>query len=357
MWKSAFPTPLVSESALLRAGRCLSCEYRIIPTLSQLRTHYSIRHYATKNSAKEPESSPGGPKITTPPPSRHRAAPLRRQFVPNPVADPSAKADDADVVLPTLDRPIGVAAPPIEGENTGVDSRTMRQRRDDFVDYDKHLERRKELTRKVARPYFRDWTNLKYHDGKTFISNPRVFKSEFAGYFPNLQGLTLASRKEPKDTTTVLRGKISLVSLFSNRYADSHVETFLGTKNNPELANILEQEGQHAQRVYINVPDNRMLTWLVRMCMSSIQKSYPKEDHARYFLVRSGFNEQLKEAIGIMNKAVGYVYLVDADCRIRWAGSGNAQPEELENLNTALKRLIAEKKEFPESLRVNRHEG
>jgi ATPase complex subunit ATP10 len=202
----------------------------------------------------------------------------------------------------------------------------------------------KNRTRQVAKPYFREWSNLRFQEGKTFVSNPRLFKAEHALYFPNLHGLTLASPKDMQDTTAILRGQISVVSMFSSMWAETQVESFIGPKQNPGLAALLASDSQHVQKVNINVEENLMRAWLVKRFMWSMRKKLPQQQHARYFLIEKGFTESLKEAVGMMNSKVGYVYLVDSHCRIRWAGSGPAEVSELETLNNGLAKLLAEKK-------------
>jgi hypothetical protein len=58
---------------------------------------------------------------------------------------------------------------------------------------------------------------------------------------------------------------------------------------------------------------------------------------------------QLKEPLGITNKHVGYIYLVDPDCKIRWAGNAYATEEERQGLRKAVAVLMARVREGKET--------
>lgn len=59
----------------------------------------------------------------------------------------------------------------------------------------------------------------------------------------------------------------------------------------------------------------------------------PKELHATYLV--SGQNmEYVREALGLANKHVGYVYLLDENCKVRWAGCADAKVEEARALES-----------------------
>ncbi|PYI12586.1 F1F0 ATP synthase assembly protein Atp10 [Aspergillus sclerotiicarbonarius CBS 121057] len=342
------PTTLLgslSEPTLLQGGRCLSCQLR---NTTAIRRPAALRYYASASN-KEPKSTTTSPPLPT---KTNRVAQFQQNYsaTASKVPSPTSQPGDDDFIPPTLDRPIGSAIPPQEGQNTGIDDRSYRQRRDDFVNYERHLERRKELTRQVAKPYFREWSNMRYHEGKTFISNPRLFKRDKALYFPNMQGITLASPKEPLDTTSLFRGKVTIVNLFSSVWAESQVVTFTGKEQNPGLYEAIRDDGEGlVQKVDINLEENALKAGLIRMFMWRMRAKLPVEQHERYFLVRRGLDDGLKESIGMLNGKVGYVYLLDENCRIRWAGSGPAEEGELEALNNGVRKLVQERKISRES--------
>lgn len=196
----------------------------------------------------------------------------------------------------------------------------------------------------ISRPYFRDWRNLQFHEGKTFLAPPRPFRADVSLFFPNLHGRTLAKTPGAKaaDTTPLLEGRASIVSIFSSMWAENQVRSFIAPENNPALHEVLRANKGRAQLVQVNVEEDWMKAMLVRMFSWSIRKRIPKEDWDKYFLVRKGLTEEIRESIGVLNRKVGYTYLVDHECRIRWAGSGPAQPDEKEGLIKGLQRVLEE---------------
>lgn len=198
----------------------------------------------------------------------------------------------------------------------------------------------------MSRPYFRDWTNLSLHKGKTFLAPPRPFKHDVSLYFPNLFGHTLLkSTSLPRDTTPVLEGKASVVSIFSTKWAEDQVKTFTGKKENPALHELVERNKGTAQIVRINIEDTSLLKyWVVRMFAGGVRKEIGQDNWDKYFIVRKGISDEIRESIGYLNSKVGYTYLVDGDFRIRWAGSGPAEPHEVESLTKSLERLLDEER-------------
>lgn len=196
-------------------------------------------------------------------------------------------------------------------------------------------------TAKISRPYFRDWGNLQYHEGKSFIAPPRLFKAELSLFFPNLYGQTLLKNdKTPRDTTPLLSGRASVVSIFSSQWAERQVESFVSKEANPQLHGVLERSGEAAQLVRINYEDNKGKAFLVKLFMGSLRKRFGEKDWDKYFLVQRGITDEIRESIGLLNSKVGYTYLVDHHCRIRWAGSGSSHPDEVESLTKGLAKLV-----------------
>lgn len=194
---------------------------------------------------------------------------------------------------------------------------------------------------------------MNQHQGKTFLAPPRLIRRERAGHFPNLQGYTLDNPGVMADTTDILQGRVSLVSVFSGKWADDQTKTFV-TKGDELLLpgrrdgdipggwEEIEENGKAAplQRVEVNIEEGRMRAWLVRMSVGGLQRMRPASEWAQYFVVQRGVTTPVREHLGMANGKVGYVYLVDEECRIRWAGCGEATEGERESLAKAARRLV-----------------
>jgi ATPase complex subunit ATP10 len=193
--------------------------------------------------------------------------------------------------------------------------------------------------KKLATPYFQDWTNMQFQEGKTFVAPAKLFRAERALYFPNMRGRTLASRAQ-QDITPMLRGRVSVITVGSTLWADRHVATFISEQQHPALHALLRDGGGAVQRVGVNLVEEWVKAWVVRIFMSSVRRSVPRDTHDKYFIVRRGIDDDIREATGLLNRKVGYVFLVDWDCKIRWAGSGLASAEERQSLLNGTKKLL-----------------
>jgi len=110
--------------------------------------------------------------------------------------------------------------------------------------------------------------------------------------------------------------------------------------------------------VQINLQENALKSWLVGFFVSRMRKQIPERQHATYLLSHQNM-EYVREplgmspsiailevvlvltrSLGLLNKHVGFVYLVDEELKIRWAGCGFARSEERESLKGCTGELL-----------------
>ena len=201
----------------------------------------------------------------------------------------------------------------------------------------------------MATPYFRDFSRLsKTFKGKSWFAPPLLFKASKSLFFPNLMGRTL-NMSERLDTTHALHGKVSVVTVFSSVWAENQIKTWVDGLEEDVPALVRPEDAPAyvtaaAQHIDINIEENPLKAFVIKMFLPRLQARTPYERHDQYFIVTKGVSKDVRHDMGLWNSRVGYVYLVDWNCRIRWAGSGNAEPEERAALVKGLKKLVEDHK-------------
>ncbi|KAF8609167.1 hypothetical protein BDV93DRAFT_518022, partial [Ceratobasidium sp. AG-I] len=233
---------------------------------------------------------------------------------------------DEGLPLSFLSRPLGVNEPPSSVP------KSWSQTREELLDRNKHMEKRRHIVKEVTRGYFHDFHKLKHHGGKMWIAPRVLIKEDKALYFPDISGVTLDKRKT-LHTADACAGRITILSVLSTKISELHAQSFV------EQSLKQHQENPAFQYMQVNLQENLLKSFLVSLFLSSLRNTVPSELHPTYIL--SGQNmEFLRVPLGMENKHIGYTYLIDENLKVRWAGCGFARPEETEALTNCTRVLL-----------------
>ncbi|KAI0918667.1 hypothetical protein AcV5_002594 [Taiwanofungus camphoratus] len=220
--------------------------------------------------------------------------------------------------LPMLQRPLGVRDRPT------TEPKTWAQTREELMDQEKRLEKRKHLVKEATRGYFADLSATRRHGGKTWIAPRVMIREDKALYFPDIAGTTLNSEANVH-TTTLCTGKVSVIAMLSTKISELQTANFISAAHS-------EYSSHPSYRyIQINLQENLLKSLLVSLFTSSIRKNIPQVLWDTY-LVSSQNMEYIRDDLGMSNRHVGYIYLVDEQCRVRWAGCADPMPQEVEAL-------------------------
>ncbi|KAF5357196.1 hypothetical protein D9756_006596 [Leucocoprinus leucothites] len=301
------------------------------------------------------------------------AAPLTRSFASSPhlrnsskpAADPLATIDGPDATpkdaLPPLSRPLGVRERP----TTLIKS--TKERLKDLMDTDVRMAQRRHLfvviallfectltvvarIKEASVGYFHDLNMTRKHGGKTWIAPKVLIREDKALYLPNIAGKTLENGAV-RNSTEMCFGKVTVLAMLSTRVSEASLDLRLASHSINAKGFVDPTHSRYAsnplyQYVQVNLQENILKSFLVNIFLSSLRKVIPKELHPTY-LVSTQNMEYVRDALGMTNSRVGYVYLIDENLKIRWGGCADATDEEALSLESCtgvlLKRLERKK--------------
>ncbi|GAA6002115.1 Atp10p [Rhodotorula paludigena] len=292
------------------------------PALPHLRSFSS----PSPRAASSPRSQPPRPSSSrTEPDPAPAPSTSKSHLTPQEAADKELE-EHGTKPPPFLSRALGVKEPPRKGKKSREEWRA------DLLNREKRLDERRHLVKEVSKGYFHDYNELRQQGGKAYVAPKTLIREDLALYFPDVEGVSLAT-KEKVHTTDLFENKVSLVAFSSFRSSEEHINSFV----RPALADLKNDDA--FQYVYVNLQENPLKSFLVSMFVSSLRKTVPAEYHATYLLSHQSL-EYLREPLGMPNKHVGYVFLVDWQRRIRWAGCSWATVDEEEALRRCAHVLV-----------------
>ncbi|KAF8155882.1 ATP10 protein-domain-containing protein [Crassisporium funariophilum] len=245
------------------------------------------------------------------------------------------KPDAKDQPLAPLSRPLGVRQRPT------IVMKTRTEKMKDLMDQEARMAQRRHLIKEAGKGYFHDMNMTRKHGGKTWIAPRVLIREDKALYLPNIVGKSLDEGIK-KDTTTMCFGRITILAMLGTQISEVHAKGFAEATHTRYSSNPLYQY------VQINLQENLLKSFLVKLFSNSLRSTVPPELQSNY-LVSSQNMEYVREPLGMTNSKVGYVYLIDENLKIRWGGCADATSKEAQALESCtgvlLKRLEDMEKE------------
>ncbi|KAJ3410590.1 glutamine-dependent NAD(+) synthetase [Chytridiales sp. JEL 0842] len=141
---------------------------------------------------------------------------------------------------------------------------------------------------------------------------------------PNISGKTLAGEKT--SVLNMVEGqKASLVCFFFTAFGEAHAKSYI----EPFEKEFKGVEG--VKLVRVNVEEIWTRHWLLKLVVPWIRLKVSAENRANY-LMHYGDIKQVRRAVGMTNRLVGWANLVDSNGKIRWQAHGPAKEHEIETL-------------------------
>lgn len=150
--------------------------------------------------------------------------------------------------------------------------------------------------------------------------SPKIFKID-----------CLSLSNKPVNLYEKCKGKVSIVTFEFAASGEQHVKTFIDKMSADLVAN-----SSKLQHIRVNVEEIWTKTGVAKMMRYFIRRKVPEQHHDNYLSYFSSI-EQMRRAVGISNRLIGWVLLVDSKGLIRWMANGPATEKEIETLRRFIK--------------------
>ncbi|ODV90887.1 hypothetical protein CANCADRAFT_113191 [Tortispora caseinolytica NRRL Y-17796] len=233
-------------------------------------------------------------------------------------------------------RPVGVGEVPRASEEWTENS-VFSQVKEELLNPIARKQARQQMMAELKKSSFHETYAFREHKGKTWIAPPWPLKAEKSLYMPNYRGYTLEDTSNIIGSTKLLTGKTSIVRLYTSLSGQMQVDEYLkGSEANAEDVQIVD----------INIPDHSSKSFLLYWFgLRKLKKSIEKSRYGTYMIVpKNGLSKPQRLAMRQETLYAGYVYVVDEECRIRWAACGDPDPEEIKAMWRSVRSVNKERR-------------